>query len=77
LGRELGEHRNYSEDVAAKIDNEVDKIIKNCYQKALEVLRKNKAKLNKLAQKLIQKETIEGKELERLLGKRKERKRVS
>jgi len=67
LGKELGEHhKDYSEQIAYKIDQEVDKIIKNCYRKAKELLLKNKNKLDKIAKILLEKETIEGEDLETL-----------
>lgn len=66
LGKELAEHRNYSENVAAKIDQEVDRIIKNSYEKAKEILRKYKKKLDEVAKKLLKEETIEGEKFEKL-----------
>lgn len=69
LGKELGEHeKNYSEEVAAKIDKEVNRIIEEAYHRAKRILLKNKTKLKLIAQELIKKETIEGEEFERLLG---------
>lgn len=69
LGRELGEHRNYSEDIASKIDEEVGNIIKKTYLRAQEILKKYKKKLIGIAEKLIKEETIEGEELEKLIKK--------
>jgi len=68
LGRELGEHKNYSDKLAAQIDSEVEKIIAESEKKTTEILTKNKGKLEKLAKTLLEKETIERKELENLLG---------
>jgi cell division protease FtsH len=70
LGRELTEHeKNYSEEIAAKIDREVNKIIGSAYARAKTVLTKNKKKLKEIADQLIKAETIEGEEFEKLMGK--------
>lgn len=67
LGKEIGEQRNYSEKVAAEIDREVAKFIKDAYLKAKKILKAKKRKLNKIAKRLIEKETIEKKEFEELV----------
>jgi cell division protease FtsH len=67
LGRELGEHKNYSEKVASQIDSEVEKIIVGCEKKAKEILTRSKPKLKKLAEALLKKETLERKEIEKIL----------
>ncbi len=69
LGREEI-YRDFSEEVAKKIDKEIEKIVKNGENKAREILTKKKKLLEKLAQKLIQKETIEKEEFEQLIGKK-------
>lgn len=61
--------KNYSEEMAAKIDKEIEKIIKEAEKKATEILLKNKNRLIKIANILIKKETIEKEEFEQLLGK--------
>ncbi|OGZ17693.1 MAG: cell division protein FtsH [Candidatus Nealsonbacteria bacterium RBG_13_37_56] len=67
LGKEISEQRNYSEEIAAKIDKEVEKFIMDAQKKALSILKKEKAMLNKIAQTLITKETIEKEEFEELI----------
>jgi cell division protease FtsH len=67
LGREISEQRNYSEKVAAKIDKEVDKFIRDAEKQARKVLVKKKSLLDKIAKTLIEKETIEREEFEKLL----------
>lgn len=67
LGRELTEHRNYSEEIASKIDREVTRIINNAQKTAKKVLSLNKEKLEKIARELIEKETIEQKEFNKLI----------
>ncbi|MCC7289042.1 ATP-dependent zinc metalloprotease FtsH [bacterium] len=67
LGRTFSEGRNYSEEVAAKIDEEVAKIIKKASAHAEDVISKNRAKLDLIANTLLEKETIEGKDFEKLI----------
>ena len=59
LGRDISEQRNYSEEVAKKIDEEVSKIIKENYVRATEVLTKHRDVLETIAQRLIKDETLE------------------
>ncbi|MBX6377060.1 MAG: ATP-dependent zinc metalloprotease FtsH [Clostridia bacterium] len=68
LGRDLARDRNYSEEVAAAIDREVSHVITTLYQKSLNLLRANRNKLERLARRLVEKETIEGGELEEVLA---------
>jgi len=67
LGRDISEDRNYSDEIAFQIDKEVEKIIQNAYNKAKEILTKNRRKLKKIATTLLQKETLEGEELDSLM----------
>jgi len=67
LGKEISEQRNYSEKVAAKIDKEVESIIKTAEKKANQVLAKKERTLDKIAGTLIEKETIEREEFESLI----------
>ena len=66
LGREISEQRDYSEEVARQIDEEVQAIIEGAHQTARKILSENKSKLKKLAERLIAQETLEGKELEKV-----------
>jgi cell division protease FtsH len=68
LGRDISQERDYSEEIANKIDKEVRKIIESAYTQAKEILSKNKRKLKKVARNLIERETLEGKELDMLLN---------
>jgi cell division protease FtsH len=68
LGKEIGEQRNYSEDVARAIDEEVRRLITEAHEKALRILRENKDKLVGLAARLIEVETLEGPDLEALFA---------
>jgi len=69
LGKEIGEQRNYSEKIAAEIDAEITKLIKNAQATAKKILKEKKRFLVKVAKTLIKKETIEREEFERLVGK--------
>ncbi|GAV25556.1 cell division protein FtsH [Carboxydothermus islandicus] len=68
LGRDLARDRNYSEEIAYAIDKEVRKIIDNCYSRAEEILKKNINVLHLVATKLMEVETMEGEEFERLMN---------
>jgi len=70
LGKELSEQRNYSEKVAAQIDKEVTRFIKNAENGAKKILTKKKKLLEKIARTLIEKETIEREEFEKLIGRK-------
>ena len=70
LGREFETGRNYSEKVATQIDKEVAKFIKDAETQAKKILTKKKNLLEKIAQTLIEKETIEREEFEKLIGKK-------
>jgi cell division protease FtsH len=66
LGREISEQRNYSDEVAAKIDAEVREIIDRAYDRATEALSAHREVLDRLAALLIENETIESEEFEAL-----------
>ncbi|MEA2087769.1 MAG: ATP-dependent zinc metalloprotease FtsH [Candidatus Caldatribacteriota bacterium] len=68
LGRDISEQRDYSEEIANKIDKEVKKIIESAYTRAKDIITKNKRKLKKIARNLIERETLEGKDLDNLLN---------
>lgn len=68
LGKEIGEQKNYSEEVAAKIDQEITGFINQAYKRAEEVLTKHKDKLDEIADILIEQETIEREQFEDLMG---------
>ena len=67
LGREIAQHRDYSEETARKIDAEVDKLIENAYKRAGKILRDNLDILHALSDRLLEKETVMGKELDELI----------
>ncbi|KKS43265.1 MAG: ATP-dependent zinc metalloprotease FtsH [candidate division CPR1 bacterium GW2011_GWA2_42_17] len=67
LGKEINEERNYSDKVAAQIDEEIKKILDKSYLNAKKILTQHKSKLEKIAKILIEKETIEKEEFEKLM----------
>ncbi len=70
-GREIPEQRNYSEVVAEKIDKEMENIIRSAEKKATEIVKKRRNLLEKIAKTLVEKETIEKEEFEKLMGNSK------
>jgi len=68
LGRDLMEERNYSEETARLIDNEVKRIIAEGYAKAQKILTENREKLELLAKMLLEKETLDADEIRKAVG---------
>ena len=68
LGRDILEERNYSDQTALLIDQEVKRIIDDCYNRAKEALTNNRDKLKLLAGTLLEKEVLDVKEIRQLLG---------
>jgi cell division protease FtsH len=68
LGREISEQRNYSEEVAEQIDNEVKRIISSAYSKAKDILTTYRERLDALSSRLIREETIEGSDFEAMFA---------
>ena len=67
LGRDLGEQRNYSEDIASEIDQEVHHLVETAFLRAKEVLRRREHILRVLAARLTEVETMEGTEMKRII----------
>ncbi|MCK5180273.1 MAG: AAA family ATPase, partial [Candidatus Omnitrophica bacterium] len=68
LGRDLMQQKDYSEETAKKIDEEVRNLVNQAYTRAKKLLTENSAKLDKLAQALVEKEVMDIDETLRLLG---------
>jgi len=68
LGRDIMEEKNYSEQTARIIDEEVKQIIDDAYNKAIELLRNNQDKLRLLSNSLLEKEVLSGEEVKKILG---------
>lgn len=72
LGRELARHRDYSENTARLIDREVRRIVESCYERAMGLIKERLGTLHRLAEELLQKEVLDGKELQALLDEEKD-----
>ncbi len=68
LGREISEQRDYSESVAQRIDTEVRRLVQDAYDRARSTLRQYRAQLDLIARRLIEVETIDRDEFERLFN---------
>ena len=68
LGREISEQRDYSERVAKMIDDEVHRIIQEGYHTAKKIIAENKQTLIQIAEKLVDKETLEGEDIDALFS---------
>jgi cell division protease FtsH len=68
LGRDLGSQRNYSEEIAAAVDEEVGKLILNAHQEAFDILAENRAVLDHLVEELLEKETLDKGEIARIFA---------
>ncbi|TMJ06379.1 MAG: ATP-dependent metallopeptidase FtsH/Yme1/Tma family protein [Bacillati bacterium ANGP1] len=68
LGRDLVETRNYSEEIAYEIDKEVRRIIDECYERARDVLVGSRERLNRLAKALLERESLEGDQIEKVMA---------
>jgi cell division protease FtsH len=68
LGRDFGEDRNYSEEIASKIDAEVRQIIDECYRHAREILEANWSKVQRMVDSLLEHETVEADEVQAILA---------
>jgi len=69
IGRDFGHTKNYSEDVAAKIDEEIKRIIDECYARCEQILKEHAVELEKTAKLLLEKEKVESDEFDELFNK--------
>ncbi|HWS95730.1 MAG TPA: ATP-dependent zinc metalloprotease FtsH, partial [Candidatus Methylomirabilis sp.] len=67
LGREIAQHRDFSEDTAEKIDAEVRRFCDEAYQSAVKILSSNRDKLEKVAQALLEREVIDANEIQMII----------
>jgi cell division protease FtsH len=68
LGREMGNEPDYSEEIAREIDDEIRRVIEEAHDLAVNVLKAHMADLNRLSAILIERETIDKDQFERLLA---------
>jgi len=67
LGREIAQHRDYSEETARRIDQEVKRLILDAYEKARRLLTENQETLQRLARMLLEKETLDGETIDAVI----------
>ena len=67
LGREIAQHRDYSEDTAIKIDQEVRRFIDSWYKSAVEILSNNREVLHRIAVSLLEREVLDANEIKLLI----------
>jgi len=72
LGREIAQHRDYSEATAEKIDGEVKNIVTGSYDKTMHLLKSNLETLNTMANALLEKETLSGEDIDEIMARAKE-----
>lgn len=77
LGKDLMQIKNYSEDTAKIIDEEIKNIVDKAYNRALTLLKDHEDILKELSKVLIEKETIDGSEIDKFLQKNKETEGIS
>ena len=70
LGREIAQHRDYSEDTAIKIDQEVRKLVNSGYATAKQIISDNKETLERIAKALIEREVLDANEIKLLVDGR-------
>jgi len=67
LGREVARHKDYSEETAILIDAEIKRIVHDCAARARQLLEENLEKLHALARALLERESLDGEEVSRIL----------
>jgi cell division protease FtsH len=67
LGREIAQHRDYSEDTAIRIDQEVKKIVTSAYDRARTILESNREALERIAQTLLEREVLDASQIKLLI----------
>ncbi len=68
LGREIAQHQDYSEETAIKIDQEVRRIVTEQYNRARQIITENREALTRLAESLLERETLDGVQIRRLIA---------
>ena len=68
LGREIAQHRDYSEHTAIEIDEEVKRIVSDNYERAKRLIRERKETLDRLTKALLEKETLDGPEIDAIVN---------
>ncbi len=66
LGREVARNQDFSEETARRIDIEVAKLLREAYQQAMDILQQNRDKLDMIARLLLERETLDGRDIEEI-----------
>jgi cell division protease FtsH len=67
LGREIAQHRDYSEDTAIRIDEQVKKLVQNGYDRALKAIEEKSDALVRVAEALLEREVLDGAEVNQII----------
>ena len=68
LGREITQHKDYSDETARRIDSEMNKILSSCMDETMEILTTHKDQLDALTEALVEKETLDDREIREMFG---------
>jgi cell division protease FtsH len=68
LGREIAQHQDYSEETAIQIDQEVKRLVMANYKRSRAILEKNRSTLVQIAEELLVREVLEGKQVQRIVA---------
>ena len=77
IGKEIARHKDYSEKTSQMIDDEIRTIVEGAYKQAWDLLTKHKPTLDKLAKRLLEKEVLDGKEIQDIMGIKRQESRKS
>jgi cell division protease FtsH len=73
LGKEIARHKDFSEKTAEEIDNEIRRIVTEAYEDAKKLLKENFDILDNLAKRLLEKETLDATEIDRIIEETKQK----
>lgn len=68
LGKEIAQHKDYSEATAEKIDGEIESILNSCMKESKDIIAEHRDQLDLIAEKLVEKETLDDMEIRELIG---------
>nr|YP_009300469.1 putative plastid division protein [Campylaephora sungminbooi]AKU47388.1 putative plastid division protein [Campylaephora sungminbooi]ALN11835.1 putative plastid division protein [Campylaephora sungminbooi] len=68
LGRGMGSSSEYSDEIAIKIDRQIQEIVEECHEKTIQIIKDNRVVIDRLVDLLIEKETIDGEEFRRIIN---------
>ena len=68
LGREIAQHKDYSEETARRIDQEIHKILDRCMDETRTILTEHRDQLDRLTEALVEKETLDDKDIREMFG---------